>query len=649
MQLLGCCNANRGPLHSGYQGCDSYSPRAACGVSPTSLPKVHKETSKPVKPVNGLNESDVEAWQLQIIRLLSATTPEARKKQYKAAEEDSGPRAASYDVLRALDHTLSLHGSGLSAFVPAADCEWERLQSSTLQKNEVRFHIPWAGPWPGEGDVPAEARASGTKSVIKNMATGQKRFELADFSGPRPCLCLNIDEGSKGFSAVWFLCAGMRGRILWLRDPSHRAWRDFDLTVTHLGWKSTILEGLFCNNLRFAPWMSESFWAQIKETLEKWIEQDTVDDEIFVALYSKICQDKGRVLDEAYGTREHMQAILIGMRTDALFLSKGTKIAMRSFWGWPRAMQENLIPSWHTLLAILCFFGIKEGWWGKTGLPIWERAPTADVIGAGSSGSTGGTDDDFKLKSMREQCTNSMHAAAVILSDPARLRRIRVAAYACEKQKHFHFAEQKVFSEPGGIARYYVRLAKGDYGHQFVGMFSQLSDRDFLAKVGVGLASASCLPPEETPSDNPAVVATCADEADMVKDLWDFIVHLASNRLLSLGHYNLSCPGLFALFVSESARDRELGLQRARECWEALEFAEEAAKTNSIVARLLAAIPWANFVLVREVLLSLRQFNFSFLTKSAEGVATAVFGGFGQSCVNENAFNRIKAPHGGGS
>ena len=148
-------------------------------------------------------------------------------------------------------------------------------------------------------------------------------------------------------------------RGCWLRDPGHRAWRDFHGAVGDLGWSSLVTESLVAMNFKFAPWLSESFYVQLKDGLESWIAHGSIDNVLFQTLCPKIARDMGEAEHPAFGTIEHMQQISQSISTDLAFVRKGSKVAMRTFYGWPREMLNICLPSWHTMLLVLVHLGLQ--------------------------------------------------------------------------------------------------------------------------------------------------------------------------------------------------------------------------------------------------------------------------------------------------
>jgi hypothetical protein len=155
-----------------------------------------------------------------------------------------------------------------------------------------RYFISWERPWPFV--VPEEYQQYGTKAIVKDLATGAKRFELLEMLGPRPTLCLVIDQGSKFYSATWFMAGSMRLRVLAISDPHHRTWNDVLDAVGASGMKHLIYEFLVVLNLPHGPWSSCVFWGEILEAMDAFLEMADSGDDLFLSLYSKIAADFGQ-------------------------------------------------------------------------------------------------------------------------------------------------------------------------------------------------------------------------------------------------------------------------------------------------------------------------------------------------------------------
>lgn len=105
----------------------------------------------------------------------------------KVARSVEKERVSSYELLRALGHCLVLaECGGLKAFLPLPEA------SRRLQPGEVRYLVA-VDKW-GSYDIPANVPWK--RSVVKNITTGEKRYEQPSSwpSGRPPILTLNGGE-----------------------------------------------------------------------------------------------------------------------------------------------------------------------------------------------------------------------------------------------------------------------------------------------------------------------------------------------------------------------------------------------------------------------------------------------------------------------
>lgn len=187
-----------------------------CQVLPAKA-KLAVESSPAPQPV-------VQAeWQASIMRILAAHDSVSRRAAMQAVQNAKQQRASAYAAIRCLDHALAMAGIGLNRFTPEED----EVVCKALGKTEVRELVPFEGEWPF--DVPVGR--VGLKSVIKDTLSGDRRYELSEFMGPRPCLGLCIDQASTGWAAGCFMLQVLkvfyrphpiqRGLFPGLRDAKH--------------------------------------------------------------------------------------------------------------------------------------------------------------------------------------------------------------------------------------------------------------------------------------------------------------------------------------------------------------------------------------------------------------------------------------------
>lgn len=253
-----------------------------------------------------------------MLRLVSMNTQQGKVEALKTMKEARSDRESAYAELRALDHTLQLSGCSLGVFFPAKDNDGELVVSRRLGKDEERHLVLARSDSPYE--TPGGLSVKWRRMVVKNTVTGKVRYELSEFAhGERPFLGLQCDEGAKFFSALWFLSGFCKARVARLRDPAHRAWNDWKLSMTEAGFGKLKHEGLILLTFRFAPFMSEGSFAQLKEGLYHWLQVGSPTDELFTMLYGRIAKDLNKHTYMTFGSHEHMREVFQGLASDPAF------------------------------------------------------------------------------------------------------------------------------------------------------------------------------------------------------------------------------------------------------------------------------------------------------------------------------------------
>lgn len=110
-----------------------------------------------------------EDWQVHISGLLSHPVGAKKSSSGRAAEVKilEKKRAAAYDHLRALDHTLLLASLGLADFIPATSDKWDAAGARPLQVDERRIYVDHTGGWPYI--VPEEIQRVGKPSSSRRQ------------------------------------------------------------------------------------------------------------------------------------------------------------------------------------------------------------------------------------------------------------------------------------------------------------------------------------------------------------------------------------------------------------------------------------------------------------------------------------------------
>jgi len=241
------------------------------------------------------------------------------------------------------------------------------------------------------------------------------------------------------------------------------------------------------------------------------------------------------------------------------------------------------------------------------------------------------------------QCKNTLHFVAMFLSSQKKYKRCVIMAGVSEPAMVMHFDEQANLTTRANVLQYYSNLASGGYHGRLVDILRKFSDPVLLQKVGLAKAADFDIDARDRPAvaTNVAVQSLCEDEAELAAEFWGFAFALYRHRALSLAHYDQSYPGLLALLCLELTRGR--GLALCVEAWDAVEFAEAASRGGDASARtLLDNIPFVDWILFREIALSIKQFGGLFVPEPYLEMAMLLFSSWGHSCIDEEGFNRIK-------
>ena len=132
------------------------------------------------------------------------------------------------------------------------------------------------------------------------------------------------------------------------------------------------------------------------------------------------------------------------------------------------------------------------------------------------------------------------------------------------------------------------------------------------------------------------------DELDVCEDAFTYVRGFIGHRCASLAyHGHASQASSFHLTSEDSAR-QQFGLATAARTWRVIALAEKEALSSPSIARLLHRVAFVNSTLVRESLLAVAQWHVKFIPQACKNSIDTLVKDWGQSCVNENGFNRCK-------
>lgn len=600
------------------------------------------------KSASSGSEAPGAEWQSRLGALLNDDSNRARKNLVAAFVGQKKDKASGYDYLRALDHCLQTIGSGLVDFWTPPDTAWDLTPPAPLRVWEVRSFVPWSTGWPYE--VPENIVQHGRKAVVKDIRNGKKKFELQEYNIERPMLALITDEGSKFFACCWFLTGGLKLRTVWLRDPFHRGWRDWNLAVDHSGWKAVKYQGCLIMNLRHGPWLSSSWWQQTLDGAELHLQESNMNDELFNVFYMPMLRDRRLAGEVGVGSPDHMAALRASVCASKIFQTKGDKVAMRSFWKWIRSMKEFL-PHWHEFLMTLLVLGLKSGWFKNGQVPYLHGDAAAGAVevpevrgdDVDAAPSASGCNDDKTLKQLRDSCANSCHVAAVLLASDQLHFACKVISELSEPLQIAHDLHVQQMKGAESVELYYIGCAQGEVHETLLRVLRQLRDPKKLEFLDFDIDIVSikgCSKKHDKMSE--FITAKCTEEQSSADALWKFLLNVVKWRSLSMCHYRHGFPGMFALLISSDTRIVAQGLALAKEAWEALVAMEAIRHTDTVAMNLLDAIPFSQWIVVRETLVGLAQWDFKWVPPPILDVWRTVFRSWGQTLVCEDAFNAVK-------
>ena len=109
-----------------------------------------------------------------------------------------------------------------------------------------------------------------------------------------PLLVMNVDQGSDGWTSVWFMAFHMQCAILPINDISHRIWNDMQGSLREAGlWSLSKLLTIACN-FDHGPWQSARWLESCRSAACLYCEHTNhEEDPIFMELSHRIALDSG--------------------------------------------------------------------------------------------------------------------------------------------------------------------------------------------------------------------------------------------------------------------------------------------------------------------------------------------------------------------
>ena len=312
--------------------------------------------------------------------------------------------------------------------------------------------VPHPGP---VDDLPDEVALEAFKYCVEDTQTGQRWYELPEYRDPssRPCLSICTDRVPDMVSACAFLTGHLRMRMFWLFDRFHDKWNSVEKAVRRAGMYPLLMDILHVVNLFQGPWNSASWFKQLLETWESWLQGPGATSELWHALGERIAEDKDWPSDDLLD-RELCAARLASLADSQAFSKNTTRTKLRT-WFSVIARLDEFAPDWHLVLLALCHMLVELGvFQDADDMPIWGVCPR----GWGPAADTEGSLDEARRK-----CRNSLHLACMILGNLVTNRRAMVLLEVTRPMwSSFTKMEQGMKDEESAL-NYFIGFSRGAY------------------------------------------------------------------------------------------------------------------------------------------------------------------------------------------
>ena len=193
-------------------------------------------------------------------------------------------------------------------------------------------------------------------------------------------LVLHTDEASTNVAmACWLLCkSGLR--VMYTRDPFHRAWNDCKNSLIQAGqyWVALLCRVVF--NLPYGPYDGRAWWEKLSQQANDMEGILPVGGPIWREFYPLVCKDHG-CFPPSWAPG-HMQAMLQVVASTCAG-AKGGRMAMNRWFGYLQCIPQHQ-NHWHSRCLLVLLIGMRAGlyrdhlefalWGGPTAKSAQQRS-----------------------------------------------------------------------------------------------------------------------------------------------------------------------------------------------------------------------------------------------------------------------------------
>lgn len=560
----------------------------------------------------------------------------------EAAAEKNPQRQSNIYYLLALDQSLE-GGAGLAIAHFVAKAPLRPLKPHERQYfaelDPTRFPVP-------AGDPPGRKR-----SCVVDLRSGNTRvespFELNDQGEVlRPALHCASDDGPVGRPSMHYLYCDLDVRGTRVRDYSHKNHNLVKMACVEAGVYIIVLETVVGFNLPGGPWDGDAFFNGLVSTGRAFLATAGYTNGIFQHFYENICKERGLVGHD-FNTKTHQQQVWDSLRFCKTLQRKGAKVKLGRWLGWFRALDEKK-SEWSIFLMFVVVLGIEKNLWKSVwDSPLHGRSATGEWFvqedaaaepaqeAASSSDAPPQTmkHSNAVLKKERQSSSGSMDFVVKIFSDRFKYKAAMLIEWLAKpitehlaEALHTHHDKDKAW-------KLEASLCAGGAWQVASTVFQRLQDPRILRVLEADTTKPGG---EEDSAEEREFTILAARGLGLA---W----RLAKYWTLAHLQHIASLPDAFCLLLCETgSKEMHMGLSRAKELFEYMRSGEQLAPSSTFVEGVLKSWGWPSWQWVREILVSLSEFDFEIVPPDVARACQAKWHGFQQTVIIEDAMQMFE-------
>ena len=470
---------------------------------------------------------------------VSKSDPKAAAKPKAKSKARASPRSSALDYLRAMDKALqTMTGRTLADFIPGDESEGEYLLK------------------------------------------------------PQPTLSVVIDQGSDGWSTMYYVLYKLKLRAILKFDIFHREHNDVSGAVKASGmWSSCILSGMV-HNVNYGPWEGHKWFRQLLTGAQAYFSLAGPDDPLFKMLMSFVARDKGVDMGQFENHDEACDFLFAALRDGSCWDKKGPRTAFRRWFSWygSQAWHDQF---WHSRLLVILYLGLQMGVYTSIETLPTETSTLASAARTAAEAEEGDADEEARpdlrevdaaiavelaagkradpevevkgpvskgsdeLQKYRDKCRNSLYVAGAIYGRPGLQDNCRMIFFVGKPLYDQHSINARDARGEAGMVEYYVSQARGSDPFASLAACVECAgitrDLGVLELMGFETSSADALHGGGGRVD-PSDPMVADDDLRAVK-LMVLVLNHIRFRTNSMSWHSDDLPGIIALWLSPYDED----------------------------------------------------------------------------------------------